>query len=133
MFCTKCGNQLPDGSQFCTKCGNQLGSAPAENAAEAVNETPVNEAPAGGEAGGFAYGSTQPQQAANPMAKPAQNNGLIIGIAAAAGVLLIGLIILLVVVFGKTKIDLTSEDLVEVSFTGVDGRGYATYERSKLQ
>lgn len=24
MFCTKCGNQVPDGSRFCTKCGNQL-------------------------------------------------------------------------------------------------------------
>ena len=24
MFCTKCGNQIPDGSQFCIKCGAKL-------------------------------------------------------------------------------------------------------------
>lgn len=24
MFCTKCGSQIPDGSQFCTKCGNPM-------------------------------------------------------------------------------------------------------------
>lgn len=29
MFCTKCGNQLPDDARFCTKCGNQLSAAPA--------------------------------------------------------------------------------------------------------
>lgn len=32
-FCTKCGNQMPDGSAFCTKCGNKMaGAAPAAQA-----------------------------------------------------------------------------------------------------
>lgn len=34
MFCTNCGQKLPDNSRFCTNCGAQLGSAPA--AAEPV-------------------------------------------------------------------------------------------------
>ncbi|WP_418694094.1 zinc-ribbon domain-containing protein, partial [Adlercreutzia equolifaciens] len=25
MFCTKCGNEMPDGSKFCTKCGAPMG------------------------------------------------------------------------------------------------------------
>ncbi|WP_085023607.1 AIM24 family protein [Anaerovibrio sp. JC8] len=44
MFCTNCGQQLPDGSRFCTSCGTQLGSAPA-------GAGPVNSAPMGN--GGF--------------------------------------------------------------------------------
>lgn len=36
MFCTQCGNQLPDGSRFCTQCGAKLGEAPAAPAAPAV-------------------------------------------------------------------------------------------------
>ncbi len=35
MFCTKCGNQLPDGSRFCTSCGAALDAAPV------VEEIPV--------------------------------------------------------------------------------------------
>ena len=30
MFCTKCGNQLPDGSRFCPKCGNRVSDRPEE-------------------------------------------------------------------------------------------------------
>ena len=37
MFCTKCGNQIPDGSRFCPQCGNQTGAAPAPAAAPAVH------------------------------------------------------------------------------------------------
>lgn len=32
MFCTRCGNQVPDGASFCTRCGNQINS-PAQNQA----------------------------------------------------------------------------------------------------
>ena len=38
MFCTNCGQQLPDGSRFCTSCGAQLGSA-------APNAGPINSEP----------------------------------------------------------------------------------------
>ena len=42
MFCTHCGNQLPDGTRFCVFCGTAQQSAPA---AEPV-AAPVEEAPA---------------------------------------------------------------------------------------
>ena len=29
MFCTKCGNQIPDGSLVCPVCGNQLAAPQA--------------------------------------------------------------------------------------------------------
>ncbi len=33
MFCSNCGNQLPDGSRFCDVCGAQLGGGDLGNAA----------------------------------------------------------------------------------------------------
>ena len=32
MFCTKCGNEMPDGSKFCTKCGAAFGGGAASEA-----------------------------------------------------------------------------------------------------
>lgn len=32
-FCTKCGNQMPDGAAFCTKCGNVMKAAAPQQAA----------------------------------------------------------------------------------------------------
>ncbi len=29
MFCTKCGNNIPDGMKFCNKCGNPVSASPA--------------------------------------------------------------------------------------------------------
>jgi len=33
MFCTKCGNQLPEDARFCTGCGNSVAAAQAEDQA----------------------------------------------------------------------------------------------------
>ena len=41
MFCSQCGNQIPDGSTFCPICGAQLGAG----AAPAPLPTPVQPAP----------------------------------------------------------------------------------------
>lgn len=40
MFCTKCGNQNPDGTKFCIKCGNPM-EAQAQPQAEAPVQQPV--------------------------------------------------------------------------------------------
>lgn len=43
MFCPKCGNQLPDGSQFCANCGEQLApSVAAQHTSAPANAKPVN-------------------------------------------------------------------------------------------
>lgn len=35
MFCTKCGSEMPDGTDFCTNCGARMGAAsPAAAPAE---------------------------------------------------------------------------------------------------
>lgn len=49
MFCTKCGKEIPDGSQFCTFCGNKtFTSNPVANnentIAGNIQKTPVNQA-----------------------------------------------------------------------------------------
>ncbi len=36
MFCSKCGNQVPDGVEFCVKCGNPMGNAGAAPAGGAT-------------------------------------------------------------------------------------------------
>ena len=36
MFCTKCGNEMPDGSKFCTKCGAAFGGAATPEAPTAA-------------------------------------------------------------------------------------------------
>ena len=41
MFCTNCGQKLPDGSRFCTSCGTQLGST-TSNTGQVENGTMYN-------------------------------------------------------------------------------------------
>ena len=41
MFCTKCGNQLPDSVAFCPFCGNKLAGIPAAPVAAPVAEAPA--------------------------------------------------------------------------------------------
>ncbi len=45
MFCSKCGNQVADGSAFCNKCGNAFNPAPQSAPVPPVNHTPVTEEP----------------------------------------------------------------------------------------
>ena len=46
MFCTKCGNQVPDGSAVCPVCGAQLAAPQA--APQAAPVSPVAKAKAAG-------------------------------------------------------------------------------------
>ncbi len=47
MFCSKCGNQIPDGGAFCPNCGNKIEVAPvAAPVVETPVAAPVVEAPA---------------------------------------------------------------------------------------
>jgi TM2 domain-containing membrane protein YozV len=41
MFCTKCGQQIPDDAAFCTNCGNKANPSTAQNemAAAAATQT----------------------------------------------------------------------------------------------
>ncbi|MEC4176572.1 zinc ribbon domain-containing protein [Adlercreutzia sp. R7] len=79
MFCTKCGNQMPDGSKFCTKCGAAFGGA-------AAPEISTGAAAAGGASGQGAPAAGAPKGAEAPARK--KRTGLIVGIAAAAVVAL---------------------------------------------
>ena len=49
MFCSKCGNKLPDGAKFCDKCGNPVSSIPnkqIQNQSPPVQDQPVQNAAA---------------------------------------------------------------------------------------
>lgn len=43
MFCTKCGNKVPDGVKFCSKCGNPI--TPVATSTPTPNPAPINTAP----------------------------------------------------------------------------------------
>ena len=90
MFCTKCGNQIPDGSAVCPICGAQFAAAP--QAAPQVAPQPVPQA-----APQVAPYAAPVAPVAAPKAKKAGGNKLpiIIGAAAAALVLIIVLVLLL--------------------------------------
>lgn len=86
MFCTKCGNQMPDGSKFCTKCGAPMGAA--------APEAPVESAPAGGTAAGdvpapvaVVEGAASAADSSSTPSKK-KRTGLVVGIAAAVVVVL---------------------------------------------
>ena len=78
MFCTKCGNEMPDGSKFCTKCGAAFGST-------ATPKTPTGAATADGAPGQGVPAAGAPEAAATPKKK---RGALVAGIAVAAVVAL---------------------------------------------
>ncbi|MBR6019185.1 MAG: zinc ribbon domain-containing protein [Lachnospiraceae bacterium] len=90
MFCTKCGNQIPDGSAVCPICGAQFAAAP--QAAPQVAPQPVPQA-----APQVAPYAAPVAPVAAPKAKKAGGSKLpiIIGAAAAVVVLIIVLVLLL--------------------------------------
>lgn len=92
-FCIQCGNQVPDGVKFCPTCGASLAQV---------------------QAAGQTY-TAPPVQAAMPQQKRGGSKvGLIIGIAAGGTVLLAGIIVGVVLLFGK------------LSAPNVDGNGNGT-------
>lgn len=152
MFCTKCGNKMPDGSAFCTQCGAKLELIPVKQTegtedlpvvdmSDAVDPVPeVNIQMQGApqmqgnpqmqgapqmQGNPQMQGAPQMQQPKPPM-NPATKKKILFG--SIGGVVLVGVIVLLIVLLGGTRIDLTSEEVVGVSFSGSDGRGYATYD-----
>ena len=79
MFCTKCGNQMTDGSKFCTKCGAAFGGA-------ATPEISTGAAAADGAFGQGASAAGAPEGAEAPAKK--KRGALVAGVVAAAVVAL---------------------------------------------
>ena len=75
MFCTKCGNEMPDGSKFCTKCGAAFGGT-------ATSEAPTDAAAAAGAPGQGAPAAGVPEGAATPKKK----RGALVAVVALAAV-----------------------------------------------
>ncbi|MCP2078212.1 zinc ribbon domain-containing protein [Adlercreutzia equolifaciens] len=82
MFCTKCGNEMPDGSKFCTKCGAPMGggAAGAEVARGASKVLAESAAPSGKDGKAAAVSPSAPSKK--------KRTGLAVGVAAAAVVAL---------------------------------------------
>lgn len=82
MFCTKCGNRMPDGSKFCTKCGAPMGGEEAGAAALRGS----SQAPAEGAAPVRKGDKAAADSSSAPSKK--KRTGLVVGVAAAAVVAL---------------------------------------------
>lgn len=109
-FCIQCGNQVPDGVKFCPTCGAPIAQAPVQQAqnvaqaqetAQAVAQMKQQATTGTFQAAGQTY-TAPPVQAAMPQQKKGGSKvGLIIGIAAGGTVLLAGIIVGVVLLFGK--------------------------------
>ena len=86
MFCTKCGNQIPDGSAVCPICGAQFAAPQAAPVAPQAAPQPAPAAPQ--------YAPVQP--AAAPKAKKAGGNKLPLIIGAIAAVAVIAIVLILI-------------------------------------
>lgn len=97
MFCENCGNSLPDGARFCGECGVPVSQAPAEEAAQEAAAVIAEEVIPAAEAVREAAAAPVviPEAPAEQTAPKKSHAGLIIGIIAAAvivlGVLIAGL------------------------------------------
>lgn len=82
MFCTKCGNRMPDGSKFCTKCGAPMGGETAgAEVPHGSSQTPAEDAASARKGGGAAADfSSAPSKK--------KRTGLVAGVAAAVAVAL---------------------------------------------
>lgn len=79
MFCTKCGNEMPDGSKFCTKCGAPMGKevASGAQAARGASEVPAESAaPSGRDGKAAAVSPSVPSKK--------KRTGLVVGVAVVA-------------------------------------------------
>jgi uncharacterized membrane protein YvbJ len=97
MFCSKCGEENPEGSKFCTKCGAALVQPKAPAAAAAPAPTP-RAAATGERTSGMAVAA------------------LVMGI---LGFLFFGLLSILAIIFGGIGISQTNKD------PSLKGRGMA--------
>lgn len=73
MFCTKCGSEMPDGTEFCTNCGARMGAA----------------SPAAAPAGPAPMSAAGMPPVQNPVQKKSHKRAVIIGVCV-AGVLVAG-------------------------------------------
>ena len=100
MFCTNCGQQIPDGSNVCPNCGAMLtNNAPANNQAPVNNQAPApefNQAPAPDMYQSFESNNVNPDNGANGAAAAPAGSlntiALILGISGIAGSFLFGLL-----------------------------------------
>ena len=87
MFCSKCGNEIPDGGKFCNKCGSKIqapegqglnaeaGDASPDVPAESASSKPIAE---------------QPVKTNGTEIKPKGKKPLVIGIVAAVAAVAVG-------------------------------------------
>ncbi|MBQ7032822.1 MAG: zinc-ribbon domain-containing protein [Clostridia bacterium] len=105
MFCKNCGNQIPDEAKFCKHCGGSLQgvSAPSVNTCSACGAQNTEGAQFC-RACGKQMGGSAPVQPSAPMGQPVppkkKNTGLIVGIIAAAVILLVAVALGVVYAFG---------------------------------
>lgn len=73
MFCSNCGNQIPDGARFCQSCGNPVSAAGAPQPTGAPQ--PMQQAPPPTGAPRPMQQAVQPTGAPQPMQQPTQPAG----------------------------------------------------------
>ncbi|MBR6812552.1 MAG: zinc ribbon domain-containing protein [Oscillospiraceae bacterium] len=107
MFCSKCGNQMPDGAKFCSACGavNEAAQAPEAPAAPQQQAAPQQHIPA------------QPQQPHHVHTAPKASSNTKVGMIA-AGILAVIVVVLAVIIFGGRGPKATVNQFLKGTFNG---------------
>ena len=117
MFCSKCGNQIPDGSLYCEYCGAKQMTTGVlqQQTSQQVPQQPVQPTQPVQTSQPTQAAYNQPNQAATSSGNKS-NKGLIIGLSIGGGVLLIGVIILLILLLKKKpEVEEVTEATTEVT------------------
>ncbi len=110
MFCSKCGNQMPDGAKFCSACGavNEAAQAPEAPAAPQQQAAPQYNP---------VQPPVQPQQPKHVHAAPKASSNTKVGMIA-AGILAIIVVVLAVIIFGGRGPKATANQFLKGTFKG---------------
>lgn len=143
MYCTHCGQEIPDNSKFCSKCGQPLDEKPTEawqanedahqekDTARVTQQEEVKEAPkmASPTRGGTANHTSEEVSGADAKAKGRKSLApVVIGIVAViAAVAIIAVVTGVSMTTGKKR-TVNLSDYITISFEGYDGYGVASYE-----
>ena len=135
-FCSNCGAQLKEGASFCVNCGARVNAAPAGGApvgsasygAPTPSGNPYSNAPAGQQPGGGTpvppYGQVPYGQAPYGQAPyegygyqgqpvPAKSSGKKIWIFGIGAAVLVGVAVLLILLLGRAKTELTMDAFID--------------------
>ncbi len=141
-FCSNCGAQLKEGASFCVNCGARVNAAPGGGTP--AGNTSYGTPPPSGNPYGNAPASSQPGNGAplptygqapyggygfqgQPAPTPAKSSGKKIWLFGIGAVLLVGVAVVLILLLGSSKTELTMDTFIDKYIEAYKAKGSYDY------